>query len=471
MKIWLLIRHQYKEWHLNKLLYVFIGSIACLWIFCLFTGLNEYKAVAKTRQIAQHNDREQWLNQGDKHPHIAAHFGNFAFKPINVLSIFDKGIDAYSGTYIYLEAHRQNDFLLSPAQSSSSLIRFGELNVALLLQLLVPLLLIILSFNSIISERLSGTLTLIKVTGISGHQMVVAKILSPLMLALSTIVVLYAISFVLFYFSDIRFTSEDLVKTSLILIAYGCYYFIFLTVTISIATFSKTLKQSLIISLSVWIFACVVSPKLLANFSSAIYTLPSNTAFKEAVRNDIINGMDGHNTSDIRAKKFTADLLKKHKVDSTSQLPVNIEGLVMMEGEKYSSKVYNNHFDSLSNALQKQQNIFTYASFLNPLLSIKNLSIGLSNTDLSNEIAFRKDAEIYRMQFVQAMNEDMAKNSKEGDFNTYKTGKKLFSHIPDFAYKNADTLKVFKNHLLDFIALIFLMLVSVILIKITAQKI
>ena len=468
---WLLIKHQYKEWKLNKLLYVFITAIFCLWVFCLYTGILEYEAVGTFRESAKQESRNQWLNQDDKHPHIAAHFGNFAFKPVNVLSIFDKGINAYSGTYIYLEAHKQNDFLFSPAQSASSFIRFGELNVALLLQIIIPLFLIIFTFNTVLSERISGTLAILKASGITGKQVAKAKILAPLLLTSILIILLYSLSFLLFAVLKIPFGGEDVLKSVLIVAAYVVYYFIILSFSVWVSSVSKTLKQSLTVLLSVWIFAFVLMPKLLGNISTSLYALPSNTTFKDAVKKDIVNGIDGHNTSDIRAQKFTDSLLQKYNVDSTSKLPVNIEGLIMMEGEKYSSQVYNHHFDSLSNILIKQQKVFTYAGFINPLLSVKNLVIGLSNTDFFNDMYFRQEAEVYRMHFVQVMNEDMAKNSKEGDFDTYKIGKKLYQHTDDFRYRNPGLTQIMKSYKLEIIALLILLALSGILIIVTGKKI
>lgn len=468
---WLLIKHQYKEWQQNKLIHIFIISVVCLWAFCLFTGISEYHAVGSVRESARQESRKQWLNQDDKHPHIAAHFGNFAFKPVNVLSIFDKGIDAYTGTYIYLEAHKQNDFLFSPAQSASSFIRFGELNVALLLQIIIPLFLIILTFNTVLSERISGTLAILKVSGITGRQVAQAKILAPLILISILIILLYSLSFLVFLSLEIPFTIEDIIKSVIIISGYVVYYFIILSFSVWVSAISKTLKQSLTILLSMWIFACVLMPKLLGNISSSLYHLPSNTAFKEGVKKDIVNGIDGHNTSDARAQRFTDSLLKKYQVDSTSQLPVNIEGLIMQEGEKYSSRVYNHHFDSLSNILMLQQKVFTYAGFINPLLSIKNLAIGLSGTDFFNDMYFRKEAEVYRMRFVQAMNEDMAINSKEGQFNTYKTGKRLYQDIDDFRYSNPDLSQILKNYSLEIVALFLLLAISNVLVMLTGRKI
>ena len=43
-------------------------------------------------------------------------------------------------------------------------------------------------------------------------------------------------------------------------------------------------------------------------------------------------------------------------------------------------------------------------SFLNPYIAIKNVSMGLSNTDYDSYIDFQKQAEDYRYNMAQKMN-------------------------------------------------------------------
>jgi ABC-2 type transport system permease protein len=77
------------------------------------------------RVEAQESARKQWLGQGDKNPHSAAHYGSFAFRPKSTFSFLDFGTDTYTGTSVQLEAHKQNDILFSQAQDATVLLRFG----------------------------------------------------------------------------------------------------------------------------------------------------------------------------------------------------------------------------------------------------------------------------------------------------------------------------------------------------------
>ncbi|MEJ7658785.1 MAG: ABC transporter permease subunit [Hymenobacter sp.] len=105
--------------------------------------------------------------QGEKHPHIATPLRHVRVQAQTGLSFFDYGLDAYTGTSVYLEAHYQHEFMFRPAQDYSALIRFGELSGALVLQVLLPLLVIFLCFGAITRERESGTLRLVLSQGVS----------------------------------------------------------------------------------------------------------------------------------------------------------------------------------------------------------------------------------------------------------------------------------------------------------------
>ena len=63
----------------------------------LVAGWKHARDVQQQHEEAQRATRVQWLGQGQKNPHSAAHYGVYAFKPKNRLSMVDTGIDPYVG--------------------------------------------------------------------------------------------------------------------------------------------------------------------------------------------------------------------------------------------------------------------------------------------------------------------------------------------------------------------------------------
>ena len=64
------------------------------------------------------------------------HYGYLIFRPRYPLSFFDSGLERYTGNSVFLEAHKQNTANFSEAGFSSGMLRFGEISIAMILQIL-----------------------------------------------------------------------------------------------------------------------------------------------------------------------------------------------------------------------------------------------------------------------------------------------------------------------------------------------
>ena len=135
----------------------------------------QYENINEQYTVAKRAEREVWDNQGEKNPHSAAHYGTYAFKPKYPLSLVDQGVDKYAGTSIFLEAHKRNEAQFSAAADQTGLARFGDLTPDFILLFIIPLLIILLGYNSFTKEREMGTLTLLKSQGVSNWKWMLGK--------------------------------------------------------------------------------------------------------------------------------------------------------------------------------------------------------------------------------------------------------------------------------------------------------
>ena len=128
-----------------------IGVIALL-LLSTIAAATSYAHMAQERlgRIANQTETDALFEaQPARHPHRMVHYGSYVYRPIGTLAGFDPGIDPFSGTTLYLEGHRQNSATISAVRENSSLMRFGQLTPAFVLQTLAPLLLIFLGFSMI----------------------------------------------------------------------------------------------------------------------------------------------------------------------------------------------------------------------------------------------------------------------------------------------------------------------------------
>ena len=77
----------------------------------------------------------------------------------------------------------------------------------------------------------------------------------------------------------------------------------------------------------------------------------------------------------------------------------------MKEGEKISSHIYIRHQKELQSIYNRQQNLTDISGIINPAIAIKNFSMIVTGTDFFSYIQFQKQAEEYRYQMAQHLND------------------------------------------------------------------
>lgn len=416
----------------NKSYSITAGITVLLMLAAIYGGYQTYRKQTDERLAAEQEKRQQWLHQDPKHPHIAAHFGNFAYMPKTPLSLFDYGLDAFTGTVVYLEPHKQNDFSFKPSETQNASLRFGELSMAMIIQVLFPLLIIFTCFTAFTGEKEQSTLSLLYSQGISFRQLYAGKFAGHAVMILA----LFLPAALLLAGTQIALHSSFAIagRAMLLLAIYAVYLLLFTAAILLISAYSSSSKAAVLTSLGIWIAMVVLLPKWASNAGNDMYPLPTRYEFAARIKQDITNGLNGHDPNSARAEALKAQLLAQYHTDTVSKLPFNFEGYIMQAGEEYSSKVYDKHFGALQQLLGKQNRLSIWCSLADPFMAIKNMSMALCGTDFYTHLHFQQQAEAYRRMFVQKMNENMMLHSNMGDWD-YKAGAQVFESIPPFHYK------------------------------------
>ena len=153
------------------------GVLLALLVATGAEGWRRSVEIRMERAWAQQLVREQWLGQRPKDPHAAAHFGTYVFQPISALAFLDPGVLDRVGLAGFLEAHRRNEFRYRPAADAPAIPWFGPLTPAAVLQQLVPLVLLLLTYAAVAAERESGMLGQLRSQGVPLGAIAVGKVL------------------------------------------------------------------------------------------------------------------------------------------------------------------------------------------------------------------------------------------------------------------------------------------------------
>ena len=407
-----------------------------LMLVAIVVGRQGQRQIQKEREDAQAAMYDTWVNQGSKHPHSAAHYGQFAFKPKPVLSFLDVGLDNFTGVSVFLEAHKQNEVLFSAAQDSNGMTRFGEMTVALILQILLPLLIIFLTFGIFSKEREEGTLKLIHAQGISMRQLLMGKVWGTYLLVLFIFIPIICLAYFLLDQTSVHLDPSVNLKFIGLSIGYALYFLVFVLICVLISAFAKSSSFSLLSLLGLWITACIILPKATSNLAEKVYPTPSQFEFRTTIKNKVKHGIDGHNPSDERLASLKQQVLDQYGVSTIEALPVNWSGIAMQAGEEYTDQVYDQEFSNIERIFKKQNRLSEWAGFVNPYLAIRHLSMAFAGTDFLHHMAFTRAAENYRRAFVKKMNKDMEVNHKPGvAYSDYNIGKEMWASIDPFQYQ------------------------------------
>ncbi|MEO8534639.1 MAG: DUF3526 domain-containing protein [Flavobacterium sp.] len=471
----LIAGHLKKSVFKNKAVFIITLFIGFLLLYAAFSGWINYTNQNETSEKYQHGSRKDWLNNPDKNPHRMAHYGNFAFRKSTSLSVFEFGMEPFFGNAIFLEAHKQNTANFSEAGFSNSMLRFGEISVAMVLQVLLPLLIFFLGFNAVAAERENGTLKLLLSQGISWKQLLAGKILGVasvmMLLFVPGILVLILIWLML---QNFTISADETLKMLLFIFFHFVYLIFFCVIAVLVSASSKTSKKALISLIGIWLVCTIILPRTTQAMGAYLYEAPSKIQFNSDIEKDILKQGDSHNPNDLHYKAIKDSLLRAYKVDSVQKLPFNYSGFIMTEGEKISSHIYNKHLEELLKMYQKQNSFSKAVSFFNPYIAMKNLSMGLSNTDYDSYIDFQKQAEVYRYNMAQKMNGLQIKyisNKKPASTDKPLTiDKEHWGDIAEFHYEPKGVLDVLKSEISSVISIILWISLLFVLIRIAAKN-
>ena len=423
--------------------------VGALLLVSLGHGWVQARGAQQELAAAQTTAREHWESQGEKNPHSAAHYGVYAFKPRLALSFVDEGVDPYTGTSVWLEAHRQNDFLLRPAQDATAAQRVGALTAAQVLQHLVPLLIILLTFGALAGERERGTLRQLLSTGIGRRELALGKslgITGALAILLVPAAVVGGAALVV---GSPGPASSPLARGAVLAGVYLAYFTAFLALSLAVSAWARSSRTALVILLGVWVMNGLVAPRVAVDLSKWLHPTPSAVEFARTMERELAVGVEEISRPDRAA--LTERLLAQYGVERVEDLPINESGVYLQESEEFGNRIFDRNYGALWDTFERQGIVHETLAVAAPLLAVRTLSMGLAGTDVEQHRHFATAAEAYRREMMRRMNGDLAENSRSGE--VYLAGPDLWAEVPPLQYDAPSLGWVLGNRILSLVVL------------------
>lgn len=412
------------------------------------SAFQQAQSHARARSVAEAHERERWLNQGEKTPHAAAHYGVYAFRPAGPLALFDPGLSAHLGTTVYMEAHSQNAPQFPAANDTETFVRFGPLTPAAMFGVLLPLLILVLAGTAVTTERERGTLRQLLAQGVSGRQLLQGKataitallliLITPLLIVFAALIALYGTAF------DTAFRFMTLV--ALISVFSG----MLLLVALSVSTLADSTRAALGVLIGFWLLGALVMPRLAMEWADLTAPTPRGPDFRAALKRDL----DDRAPLEEAVSEVKAALLKEFGVSDTDELPIGFNGLRLHLVDQAGYEAFDRHYGALLDGYLEQEQRFQRAGWISPFVAFTALSAGLAGTDLIHYSHFLKAAEAYRRLIQDRMSLEMTRHPST-DGGQYVADPSLWSEIPEFTYIAPSFSSVWAHYRTSLAALLF----------------
>jgi ABC-2 type transport system permease protein len=461
-----------KEWlelARDRRLVALCALIVALMLGALAFGYAENARILRERDAATKADRELWVGQSAKNPHAAAHFGQYAFKPLSPLALADPGVDAYVGSAVWLEAHKQNETQFKQARDGGVGARLGSLSLAFILQTIAPLIVILMGFASFSGERESGALKQLLSVGARPRDILAGKALA----LIGAIFALLAPAFIgaalaLFFFVDRERLSlaDQFIRLCALGAGYAIYLAGFAFLALGVSALAKNSRAALVTLLAFWLANSFLAPRLATDAARAFAPTPTWLEFRAGVIQDKSKTF-GHDESHPGFIAFRDETLKKYGVTRIEDLPVNFRGLALRKDDEAGYAIFDRHFGLLQSAFDRQDALRAAPGFLFPLLALRPISMAFAGVDSRSQFDFATAAEAHRRDIQNQVSDNIIHFAHD---NHYVAGPELWRKIGSFAYQAPGAIFAFAHSALPIAALLGWLVIAVVFAAFAARR-
>ena len=462
--IWLIARKEMREIVRDGRLRLLGVIVVILALAALAFGLEQTLRAQHAREHAMERSTDQWEGQGEKNPHVAAHYGTYVFAPTSAVTAIDPGVAPYLGRSIEIKAHKRSLAAHSEAQDSGGSKRLGAFSVASVFLQLIPLLIIALGYGSWSRERERGTLRQVLSTGVTRHALFWGKALA-LGMSMAGLLVPAGLVIVGALWAVGGGDAATLMRVGLLAASYTLYFAIFACLTLFVSAMANTSRGALVTMVGIWGLFCLVMPRAASEVSGLVEPLPSRAELARKVGAALKTGLDGSTERDVAIEArvadamdeqgFSADALSLFADEKAAKEAEMVKaGLLLRFAAEWENEIFDHFMNGLDDQIASQEAVVDWAGFLSPYVAMRSLSSTLSGTDFAHHRHFTGFAERWRQDLINSLNKAFTDNAGAQGWD-YRAGKELWKNAPPFTYRSPGPMYGLWIHAVSGLALLF----------------
>ena len=278
--------------HILSLRFLVLSVIGSLTIWLsLYDGYAYYRVRLEEYRLAQvtKEERIKHLESAEGLSYspvwVFAGIGFEEHKPSTSLCIFIRGLDPTLGRAISTGYTKIRRLRRSPVEAEPVLGAFPPLDLGLVVEIVLSLFVVLLTYDAVCGEKEGGTLRLAASFPVPGYRLVLGKLLGVLIptLAAFGLPLLLGIG-VLTALPGVQMTGQEWVRLGVILAASGIYLVVFACAGILASCLTHRSATSFVLLLAFWVVAVVVVPRLSLIVADRFRPVPSTDEHQAQVR-------------------------------------------------------------------------------------------------------------------------------------------------------------------------------------------
>ncbi len=384
----------------GKMQWILIGSIWGLVALSAWSGGIRHASLSSTHEAVHAFEKKAWEDQPDRHPHRAAHFGQFAFRPPGILEVIESGVMPFTGSAIYLEPHVRNEPVLAPSRSLPPSTRMGYFQINTVFSLFIPLILIFMVVPRLPYESGSGILRILESQGIFPREILLGKSLGA-----------WGVACLVFILPLLVLGSTVLLATSpgtylhfvFYVLQTAVYYLLWCLAFVTVSSYFRTESAAIGAALGIFIVQSLVIPRIVPTVAETLLPEMGTGQFKQRLYAELAKSPNGHRPGGPEFDLFKKQLMEKHGVAKLEDLPFNYEGLVMQKAEEHSTRVFQAAFEEQWGLFARQERLAITLAFFSPTAIQRILSMHFTRSHSSDQRHFELAVEGHR----NGMNRDL----------------------------------------------------------------
>lgn len=235
------------------------------------SGARRYLREVSERESLLAAAEQEWLSQDPKAPHPANHFGRWVIKPIEPLSIFDRGVEDFVGQRIVLDAHVKTPLVGAVSEEDPLRALLGGFDLSFVVAVLFPLLAIFVSYDTICGEKERGTLRQVLASPATRLQVFLGKLGALALVVLACFGTATVLGFVIPLCLGVRFDRGAAGQMAGLLGATLAYLGVFLGASVAVSASSARSSRALAVSLGFWLCSVFLVPRVAALVAATVH--------------------------------------------------------------------------------------------------------------------------------------------------------------------------------------------------------